>query len=157
MSSNVSVGTVVVAQMGGWGTKGCSRGGIILGRTAAMARWVPLQRHTLWYSSLYLRRFAIPHGQKILASCPHALNKNRSRINWASLVEGSILLVSACKVAAPNVEGSGLTDVGRGQWQRQKCAPGIISILLNRLTRSFTVTVPPMATAGEEREAHCSL
>ena len=79
-----------------------------------------------------------PTGKKI-TSCPQALNKNRSRIRWASLVEGSVLLVSACKVAVPNVEGSGLTDMGRGQWrwwkcrQRpwpQKCAPGIISILL---------------------------
>ena len=25
------------------------------------------------------------------------------------------------------------------------------------MIRSFTVTVPPMATAGEEREANCSL
>ena len=106
-----------------------------------------------------------PTGQKI-TSCPQALNKNRSRTRWASLVEGSVLLVSACKVAVPNVEGSGLTDMGRGQWRWWKCrqrpwpqksAPGIISILSDRMSRSFTVTVPPMATAGEEREAHCSL
>ena len=58
-----------------------------------------------------------------------------------SLVEGSVVLVSAYKVAAPNVEGSGLTEMGRGQWrwwkcrQRprpQKCSPGIISILLEQ-------------------------
>ena len=107
---------------------------------------------------------AIPHVKKNNL-LPSGARKKRSRIRWASLVEGSVVLVSACKVAVPNVEGSGLTEIGRGQWRRlecherprpQKCAPGIISILWNKMTRSFTVTVPPMATAGEERKAQCS-
>ena len=61
-----------------------------------------------------------PTGKKI-TSFPQALNKNYIRPRWASPVEGSVLLVSACKVAVPNVEGSGLTEFGRGQWRRWEC------------------------------------
>ena len=182
VSSNVSVGTVVVAQMGGWrsvqdavkskytswwGTKGCSRGGIIFGnhRGTGLMDAVAVT-HSVVVVAVLAALFRSPTEKKILASCPQALKKNRSRTRWASLAKGSVLLVSACKVAVPNVEGSGLTEMGRGQWRRWKCrqrprpqksAPGIISISLDGLTRSFNVTVPPMATAGEEREAHCSL
>ena len=38
------------------------------------------------------------------------LNKSPGRTRWTSLVEGSVLLVSACKVAVPSVEGSGVTE-----------------------------------------------
>ena len=54
---------------------------------------------------------------------PQALNEDRSRIRWAPLVDGFVLLVSACKVALPNVEGSGLTRMGRGQRRWWKCRP----------------------------------
>ena len=37
----------------------------------------------------------------------------------------------------------------------EKYAPGISSICSNILS-SFTITVPPTATAGEKREAYCS-
>ena len=47
-----------------------------------------------------------PTGKKI-TSCPQALKTSRSRTRWASLVEGSVLLASACKMAVTNVEGSG--------------------------------------------------
>ena len=76
--------------------------------------------HAVVVVAVFAALLRSPTGKKI-TSCPQALNKNRSRIRWASLVEGSVLLVSACKVAVPNVDGSGLTEIGRCQWRRWKC------------------------------------
>ena len=57
-----------------------------------------------------MRRCCDPPLEKNKISWPQAIKKDRSRVRWASLVEGSVLLVSACKVAVLNVEGSGLTE-----------------------------------------------
>ena len=51
-----------------------------------------------------------PTGKKSEKSWPRALNERRSRIRYASLVERSVFLVSACKVAVTNVQGSGVTE-----------------------------------------------
>ena len=174
----MSVGAVVMAQIEGvqetvkleytswWGTKGCSRGGIIFDNHRGTGLMDAVAAtHSVVVVAVLAALLRPPTGKK-KNSCPPALNKNRSRTRWASLVEGSVVLVSACMVAVPNVEGSGLTEMGRGQWRRwkcrqrpwpQKCAPGNISVLLSRITRSFAVAVRPRATSGEERETHCSL
>ena len=105
VSSNVSVGAVIVAQMGGgWGTKGSSRGGMIFGNhrgTGLVGAASAI--HAVVVVAVLAPLLRSPTGKEI-TSCPQALNKNCSRTRWASLVEGSVLLVSACKVAVPNVE-----------------------------------------------------
>ena len=135
MSSNVSVGTVIVDQMGGvgggartvkleytsWsGTKGCRRGGIIFGnrRGTGLMDAVAVT-HSAVAVAVLAALLRSPTEKKI-TSCPQALNKHRSRTRWASLVEGPVLLVSTCKVAVPNVEGSGLTEMSPDQWRRWK-------------------------------------
>ena len=57
-------------------------------------------------------------------SCPQALKNNAVASVWTFLVEGSVVLFSACKVAVPNAEGFGFTDRGRGRWRQLKCRHG---------------------------------
>ena len=113
--------TVKLEYTSWWGTKGGNRGGRIFGNhrgTGLMDAAAAI--HAVVVVAVLAALLRTP-TEKNVTSWPQALNKNRSRIRWASLVEGSVFQVSACKVAVPNVEGSGLTEVSRGQWRRWEC------------------------------------
>ena len=98
----MSVTSVVVAQMGGWGgvqetvkleytswwgTKGCSRGGIMFGNHRGTGLMDAVAAtHSVVVVAALAALLRSPTGKKS-TSCPQALNENRSRIRWASLVE----------------------------------------------------------------------
>ena len=78
--------TVNLECMSWWGTKGCSRGGILFDNhrgNGVMDAVAATHSEVVVAESAALLRS--PTG-KYKISWPQALNKNRSRISWASLV-----------------------------------------------------------------------
>ena len=102
--------TVKLEYTSWWGTEGCRRGGIICGNHCGTSLMDAVAAtHSVVVVAL-LAALLRSSTDKKKTAYPQALNENCSRIRWASLVERAVLLISACKAAVPNVEGSCLSE-----------------------------------------------
>ena len=90
--------------------------GVLADAVAAASSLVAVAALATWLGSP-ASKYILPAGTK----------NNADASVRTSLLKGSVVLFSACKVAVPNAEGSGLTDGGRGRWRRLKCRhdPGL--------------------------------
>ena len=88
--------------------EGCSRGGILCGNHSGTGlMYAVATTHCVAVVAVHAAALQSPTESKYTSYHPQVINKNRSRTWGAPLVYGVVLLVSACKVAVPNVEGSG--------------------------------------------------
>ena len=86
--------TVKLEYTSWWGTKGCSRGGKIFGNHRGTGLMdATAATHSVVVVAVLAVLVRSPAEKKNF--CLQALNKNRSRTRWASLVERDVPLVSA--------------------------------------------------------------